>query len=393
MNHRSNVSAAFTAIAIVVANLSAGRALAQHEMHSMPGMAPAPKSTEAGAPRKSERSSTTTGPHEKHSMGETAPALKDAAAASSTRSKRTDAATTQHDMHAMSDMEPADKSTRERSHTMHGMAAESGASMEHMAIPGVRPLAPPLKWVPPTGDNRARELLSRSMLDEHLRGLPPPVVDDLIHSFILTELLEYRANSDGPDTFRWDLYGWIGGDYNRIWFKSEGSQELEGDQTGEGEFQLLYGRLIAPTWDLQVGARVQGSLGTGSRDSRTYAVIGVQGLAPYLFDVEPTLFISDRGDISARLTVSFDLLLTQKIVLQPRFEINAALQADEKVGVGEGVNDTEVGVRLRYEIWREFAPYIGVSWLRRYGETASFVEAEGEATDVVSFVAGLRMWF
>ena len=120
----------------------------------------------------------------------------------------------------------------------------------------------------------------------------------MIHSFLLAEILEYRATSEGPDTFRWDIFGWIGGDYNRLWIKTEGSQQLGGDQTGEGDLQLLYGRLIAPFWDFQIGARVQQSLGTGARDSRTYAVLGVQGVAPYLFDVEPTLFISDRGDVS-----------------------------------------------------------------------------------------------
>ena len=156
-------------------------------------------------------------------------------------------------------------------------------------------------------------------------GLPAPVEDSMIHSFVLAEILEYRAASEGPDTFRWDIYGWIGGDRNRLWIKTESSQQLGGDKTGEGDLQLLYGRLIAPFWDFQIGARVQQSLGAGPRNSRTYAVIGVQGMAPYLFAVEPSLFISDRGDVSARLTVSFDWLLTQKLVLQPRFEANAAV--------------------------------------------------------------------
>ena len=156
---------------------------------------------------------------------------------------------------------------------------------------------------------------------------------------------------------------------------------------------MLYGRLIAPFWDFQIGARVQQSLDAGPRNSRTYAVIGVQGMAPYLFAVEPSLFISDRGDVSARLTVSFDWLLTQKLVLQPRFEANAAVQSDEKMGVGQGVNDTDIGLRLRYEIRREFAPYIGISWQRRYGETARFAELEGDSGEVFSFVAGVRLWW
>jgi copper resistance protein B len=238
---------------------------------------------------------------------------------------------------------------------------------------------------------RAAELLALPILEQHLNELPSPVEDNRLHSFALAEILEYRANNKGADTFRWDVFGWIGGDYNRLWIKTEGSQQLSGRERGEGDLQLLYGRLIAPFWDFQSGLRVEHTLGGGSGDSRTYAVIGVQGITPYLFDLEPAFFISDRGDVSARVTVSFDLLLTQRLVLQPRIEANAAIQSDEKFGVGEGVNDTDIGVRLRYEIRRELAPYIGVSWLRQYGQTASI--AEGEDASVVSFVAGVRLWF
>jgi len=122
-------------------------------------------------------------------------------------------------------------------------------------------------------------------------------------------------------------------------------------------------------------------------------VIGVQGLAPYLFGFEPALYISDRGEVSAQLTASFDLLLTQRLVLQPRFEGAVSLQGDDRFGTGKGVNDIELGLRLRYEIRREFAPYIGVSWGRAFGETARIVRGEGEEEDVLSFVAGLRLWY
>jgi copper resistance protein B len=241
--------------------------------------------------------------------------------------------------------------------------------------------------------DRAAELLAQPILEQHLSGLPAPVEDNKIHSFILAEILEYRVNSVGPDTFRWDMFGWIGGDFNRFWMKTEGGQQLSGRERGEGDIQLLYGRLIAPFWDFQAGARVQQTLGGGSGDSRTYAVIGVQGTAPYLFDVEPAIFINDRGDVSARATVVVDLWLTQRLVLQPRLEANVAIQSDEKLGFGEGVNDTDIGLRLRYEIRREIAPYIGISWLRRYGQTETIAEREGEGASVVSFVAGVRLWF
>ena len=276
---------------------------------------------------------------------------------------------------------------------MPGMDAGAAPGPPRISAPGVTVLGPRRKWNPPPGEDRSRELLSPDQLDQHMEPLPEPVEASMIHSFLLAEILEYRVNSSGPDTFRWDIFGWVGTDWNRIWYKTEGSQQLGGGQKGDGDLQLLYGRLIAPFWDFQIGARTEQSLGTGRADARTYAVIGFQGLAPYLFDVEPSLFISDQGQVSARLTVSFDLLLTQRLVLQPRFEGTAAIQSDEKRGMGDGLNETDLGLRLRYEIRREIAPYVGVSWLRQYGETASMSRRDGDLTDSISLVAGVRLWW
>ncbi len=426
-----------TAFILAAATLRPGESWAQADMKDMPGMAPkttpAPKkSAPAATPKPAAASSQAEMEAMPGMPAKAAPTSKEAAPTVTTP---TAAAAAKAEMDAMPGMSPAKPPAGKSAAGKDGMAgmpgmaaggakskkagmagmpgmAPGGASSKKggmagmpgmpaggasaptkMSAPGVTILGPSRKWVPPRGENRAAELLSRPMLEEHLGGLPAPVEDSMIHSFVLAEILEYRVNSEGPETLRWDIYGWIGGDRNRLWIKTEGSQQLGGDKTGEGDLQLLYGRLIAPFWDFQIGARVQQSLGTGARDSRTYAVLGVQGVAPYLFDVEPSLFISDRGDVSARLTVSFDWLLTQKLVLQPRFEANAALQADEKLGVGEGVNDTELGLRLRYEIRREFAPYIGVTWQRRYGETARFAESEGDSSEVFSFVLGLRLWW
>ena len=275
---------------------------------------------------------------------------------------------------------------------MSGMgAAPSGPPK--ISEPGVRVLGPSRKWTPRPGDDRSDELQPLNQLKAHMGPLPPPVEEQMIHSFVLTELLEHRFNSSGPDTFEWDIFGWVGTDRNRFWYKTEGSQQLSGGQTGEADLQLLYGRLIAPNWDFQIGARTEQSLGTGRADIRTYGVIGVQGLAPYQFDIEPILFISDAGQISSRLTVTFDLLLTQRIVLQPRFETTVAIQSDKKTGMGSGVNETDLGLRLRYEIRREVAPYIGVSWSRQYGQTASMARAEGDATDSISLVTGVQFWW
>ena len=276
---------------------------------------------------------------------------------------------------------------------MPGMAG-SAAAPQPMSAPGIRILGPHQKWVPPRGDNRAAELLSRPALEQLMKPLPPPIEDSMLHGFSLFDLLEYRFNSSGPDMFVWDFVGWYGGDYHRLWIKTEGRQKLSGINQGEGDVQLLYGRLIAPFWDFQIGVREKANLGSGLRDNtRTYAVIGLQGLAPGNFDVEPTIYISDRGEVSAELTVTADLYLTQRLVLQPRLQGEVSLQGDDRFGTGTGVNETDIGLRLRYEIAREIAPYIGVSWLKQYGETARISRQEGETTDTVAFVVGLRLWW
>jgi copper resistance protein B len=236
--------------------------------------------------------------------------------------------------------------------------------------------------------------LSFEELDLHLAELPPPIMDSAIHSFLLFDLLEYRANDSGPDTFNWDFAGWIGGDYNRFWIKSDGSLDLGSSNRGIGDLQLLYGRMIAPYWDLQAGVRFNGNLGSGlDGNSRSYGVIGLQGLAPYRFELEPSLYFSDRGEVSAQLTASYDLLLTDKLILQPRLEGAISLDGDQRFGTGDGLNDIEIGLRLRYEIRREIAPYIGVSWERSFGETASIARSAGDPVDNVSFVAGFRLWW
>ena len=277
---------------------------------------------------------------------------------------------------------------------MPGMSAGDASAPERMSAPGVFVLRPPQKWVPPPGDNRAAELLPRSALEQFMKPLPQPIEDSMLHGFSLFELLEYRFNSSGPDLFVWDFAGWYGGDYNRLWVKTEGREKLSGVNKGEGDVQLLYGRLIAPFWDFQIGVREKFNLGSGLRDNaRTYAVIGLQGLAPGRFDLEPAIYISDRGEVSAELTASTDFHLTQRLVLQPRFQGEFSFQGDNRFGTGSGMTETDIGLRLRYEIRREFAPYIGVSWLRSYGETARISRREGETTDSLAFIVGLRLWW
>ena len=230
------------------------------------------------------------------------------------------------------------------------------------------------------GDTRTLDNLSPG------RDLPPPVADQQQFSFLLFERLEYAE-----DGLHWDLLGWRGGDIHRWWFKSEGDQSLRG-RGGEADVQLLRGRLITPNYDLQYGLRFEGQWGDGTR-GRAFAVIGLQGLAPYRYEIEPALFISHEGHVSARFTATYDLPLTQRLILQPRLETNVALQRVERFGVGSGLNDLELALLLRYEIRREFAPYVGLSWRNSFGDTARFQRREGEDPHQLQVVFGVRAWF
>lgn len=208
--------------------------------------------------------------------------------------------------------------------------------------------------------------------------------------FLLFDQLEYAPGAE-DGSVALDASGWWGGAYNRAWFRLEGEQ-LTAESVGEVEGQLLYGRTIAPFWDALVGVRVDRRWGAGS-DTRVHLAVGIEGLAPYWFEVAPTLFLSQEGDLSARLEAEYEVLLTQRAVLTPELELNAALTEAPEWGVGAGLNDYELGLRLRYEIRRELAPYVGWVRTRRLGGTADLARAAGEEVGESGFVAGLRLWF
>lgn len=217
------------------------------------------------------------------------------------------------------------------------------------------------------------------------------VMDQKPYTFLLIDQLEHGW-SRGANTVYWDAQGWYGGDYNKLWLKTEGDT-LATRAEGKAELQALYSRSVAPYWDLQAGIRHERRFGRGPNSSRTFAVLGIQGLAPYWFDLEPTLFISEDGDLSARLTAEYDLLLTQRLIAQPRLEVNASARKVDEFDIGSGINDMDLGLRLRYEIRREFAPYVGISWNRKFGQTADMARQGGYDVDNTAIVAGLRVWY
>lgn len=212
--------------------------------------------------------------------------------------------------------------------------------------------------------------------------------DEKLYNFSLIDRLEY-GDPDGTNNYLWDAQGWVGGDFNRFWWKTEGEGPLNGGGPEDTEFQALYNRAINSFWGVQAGLRYD----LNPNPDRGFAVIGFQGLAPQWFEVDNAMFISEDGDVSWRGEYEYELLITQRLVVAPRFEINLSAQDVPEYGLGEGINNTEAGLRLRYAIRREFAPYIGVRWEQLYGETKDIAQRAGEGTSSTAFVVGLRAWY
>jgi len=212
------------------------------------------------------------------------------------------------------------------------------------------------------------------------------VSDDPLLVLAILNQLEMR-DTGGDNTLSWDGQGWIGKDLRKLWIKTEG--ERTGGKTDEVELQFLYSKAIARYWEFQVGVRHDFE----PSPSRSWAVIGVQGLAPYFFETDVALFVGDSGRTALRLETEYDLLFTQRLILTPEIEVNFYGQDDVDIGIGSGLSDLELGLRLRYEIRREFAPYIGVNWSKLFGNTADFARIAGESTSEAQLVIGLRAWF
>jgi len=217
-------------------------------------------------------------------------------------------------------------------------------------------------------------------------GEMQPVMDHAIFAHAIFNQLEGRWNGSNTQ-FRWDGQGWIGTDYDKLWVKSEGT--LSKGALDDGQQQFLYSRAVTTYFDLQGGLRSD----LDSRPTRNWAAFGVQGLAPYFFDLEVTGFVSGEGHLAGKLEASYDLLLTQRLILQPQIELNLYSKSDPARLVGAGFSDIDTGLRLRYELDRKFAPYIGVVYQGKFGQTANFARQAGESTSDVRFVFGIRTWF
>jgi copper resistance protein B len=287
---------------------------------------------------------------------------------------------------------PMDHGTMNHANMDHGEQPDESmdhGSMDHGAMDhSAHQLDPPQISVPntETGPIRAADAIWGA---EAMRPSREALYNDhgnMQLFWLQGDRLEYRARK-GEDGYLWDIQGYYGGDINKLWFKSEGEGSF-GEPLESAEVQALYSHAIAPFFDLQAGVR-QDLTGP----DRTHAVIGVQGLMPYMFEVDAAAFFSNKGDLTARIEAEYDQRITQRLTLQPRAEVNLSAQDIPELGVGSGIDNLELGLRLRYEIAREFAPYVGIEQEWKLGGSRDFARIAGENASITNYVVGIRFWF
>ena len=274
-----------------------------------------------------------------------------------------------------------DHAVTEQDMATQGQSSQSAdhSTMDHAAANG-EGKAPPQPRTPIPVLTDADRAAATPPPNDH------PVHDNTVQAYFLFNRLE-GWNADHGTGMAWEGQGWIGTDFNKLWLRSEG--ERVGEHTEDADLELLYGRSIARWWDVVAGVRHDFKPG----ESQDFAAVGVMGIAPYKFEVEATAYIGESGQTAARFEVEYETLLTNRLILQPLIEVNLYGQDDERRGTGSGLGLVEAGFRLRYEITRQFAPYIGVVSERAFGRTSDLRRAEGEDINDTRFVAGLRIWF
>ncbi|AYG95678.1 copper resistance protein B [Brevundimonas naejangsanensis] len=335
-----------------------------------------PKCADGGAAHDcSMPGASTADPHAGHDMGNmsTAPAAAPAA-----------------DPHAGHDMD-AMQTAPVDPHAGHDM----GAPADHDAHAGHQaasaPAAIPVAGPPPgalSGPAHAADSLfgaeamagsRRQLLRENGNVRATAVIVDHVEA----------GFGDRAETYGWDVQGWTGGDINRFWWKTEGEGDVDDGLHGV-EVQALYSRAVAPFWDVQAGVRHDFNRG---RDDATHLVLGVQGVAPHWWEVDAAAFLSTEGDLTARVSAEYDQRITQTLILQPAFSLDLAASDIPERETGAGLVAATAALRLRYEIRKEFAPYVGVEWRRAFGDTADYARARGEDADGARLVVGITAWF
>jgi copper resistance protein B len=212
------------------------------------------------------------------------------------------------------------------------------------------------------------------------------LADESAFGSVLFEKFE-ATRSDAAHATAYDIYARFGRDYDRLVIKAEG--DIASGQLQEARTELLWSHGVASFWDAQLGLRHD----SGAGPKRSWLAFGLQGMSPYWFEVDAAAYVGEGGRTALRLNASYEWLITQKLILQPQVEVNLYGKSDPARDIGKGLSDLSAGLRLRYEIDRQFAPYIGVAWANRFGETADMARAAGEPTRNVRYVAGVRFWF
>jgi copper resistance protein B len=214
----------------------------------------------------------------------------------------------------------------------------------------------------------------------------PKLADRSRFGSVLIDNLE-ATRVDGETVVPYDIEGWFGQTYDRAVLKAEG--DFEGGDLAEARTELLWGHAVAPYFDTQVGMRYD----SGRGPNRTWLAAGIEGLAPYWFDLEVTGYVGESSRTALRVDASYEMLMTQRLILQPRLEANVYGKQDPERGLGSGLSDTTLALRLRYEVRRELAPYVGIEWVNRYGGTEDAARDAGEDPSDLRFLLGLRFWF
>ena len=263
-------------------------------------------------------------------------------------------------------------------HAGHHQPASQAGEQKKEQKTQKEPAAPLPPFIPPVTDEM------RKAAFQDLAG--HAVHDRAVNYYVLVDQLEWQHGA-GANGVSIDTRGWVGRDRNRLWFRAEG--DGADGRVEEAQTHLLYGRQISRWWDVVGGVRQDFRPGS----AQTQAAFGVRGLAPYWFEVEATAYIAAEGRTHVRFEVEYELLLTNKLIAQPLFETEIFGKSDPERGVGSGLSTTDLGLRLRYEFKREFAPYIGVTWKNKWGKTADFAKAAGHDPGGARFVTGLRLWF
>lgn len=297
--------------------------------------------------------------------------------------------------HSMHRTAPDDPPVDHSGHTGHQMDAAQSPGAHQGHDMGGQETAIPQSGPPPeafTGPEHAADTLFAPEIMAEARGALLPELGGAMHRLLSVDRLEAQL-ADGEDGYVWELNAWYGGDIDRLWIKSEGEGEF-GASLEEAEIQALWSHAIGPYFDVQAGIRydIRPNSAQNGPD-RAHAVLGIQGLAPYFFEIDVAGFLSDAGDLTARIEAEYDQRITQRLILQPRIELGLAAQDIPEIGVGSGLSDLEAGLRLRYEIVPEFAPYIGAEWQRQFGDTADFTRIAGGDPDRIVFLAGVKLWF